>query len=95
MATADEKPNKIRLSVTSRGGVRHRLSNFKTGALNRSATLPSQRHQSLGVIKIKNSMATGPNLDPSGFMSKEAGCQRPIIAETGLSAVSFRFDRGR
>jgi hypothetical protein len=37
-------------------------------------------------------MATGPNLDPSPFMPKEAGCQRPIIAETGLSAVFFRVD---
>jgi hypothetical protein len=90
----------ISLKNGGRGGIRTHgtlagTPVFKTGALNRSATLPSQRHQSLGVIKIKNSMATGPNLDPSGFMSKEAGCQRPIIAETGLSAVSFRFDRGR
>ena len=30
---------------------------FKTGALNRSATLPSLRHQSLSVLKIKNGLA--------------------------------------
>jgi hypothetical protein len=31
--------------------------NFKTGALNHSATLPLLRHQSLGGGKIKNSVA--------------------------------------
>jgi hypothetical protein len=44
--------------------VRHHLSNFKTGALNHSATLPLLRHQSLGAAKIKNRLATMPPLSP-------------------------------
>ena len=40
------------------------LANFKTGALNHSATLPSQRYQSLSRLKIKNRLRTGPNLAP-------------------------------
>jgi hypothetical protein len=34
----------------------HRFLNFKTGALNHSATLPLLRHQSLGDRKIKNDL---------------------------------------
>jgi hypothetical protein len=40
---------------------------FKTGALNHSATLPAQAHQSLSGTKIKNSLATGPNLGPTAL----------------------------
>jgi hypothetical protein len=44
--------------------VRDRFLNFKTGALNHSATLPTLRDQALGGAKIKNGLATGPNLEP-------------------------------
>jgi hypothetical protein len=36
------KPNKTELSDEGEGRVRHRFLNFKTGALNYSATLPAQ-----------------------------------------------------
>src|SRR6202035_4472643 len=37
---------------------------FKTGALNRSATLPLQRHQSLSIHEVKNGRRTKPGLAP-------------------------------
>jgi hypothetical protein len=40
---------------------------FKTGALNHSATLPLQRHQSLGGPKIKNGLATWTQFGPKRF----------------------------
>jgi hypothetical protein len=44
-----EKLNKIRGFNEISGGVRHRFLNFKTGALNYSATLPSRRIKQLAV----------------------------------------------
>src|ERR1700730_16188925 len=59
----------ILLDFGGRGGIRTHgtlagTPVFKTGALNHSATLPSLEHQSLSATKIKNSLATRPNLDP-------------------------------
>src|SRR6202795_2956684 len=55
----------LRQKVGGRGGIRTHgtlagTPVFKTGALNRSATLPSQRRQSLGAIKIKNAWQRDP-----------------------------------
>jgi hypothetical protein len=65
------KPNSSIISIWSggRGGIRTHgtlagTPVFKTGALNHSATLPSQRYQSLSRLKIKNRLRTGPNLAP-------------------------------
>ena len=55
-----------------RGRVRHRFQNFKTGALNYSATLPSSRDQALGGEKIKNGAATGPSLHPTALKTPES-----------------------
>ena len=70
--TTDEKPNEIGLVVEGRGRVRHRFQNFKTGALNYSATLPSSRDQALGGEKIKNGAATGPSLHPTALKTPES-----------------------
>jgi hypothetical protein len=40
---------------------------FKTGALNHSATLPLQQHQSPGGPKIKNGLATWAQFGPKRF----------------------------
>jgi hypothetical protein len=56
------------------------VENFKTGALNHSATLPLLRHQPLSATKIKNGSATGPNLDPAASMpsrNRPPGRQSP------------------
>src|ERR1700688_4210987 len=60
----------ISLSFGGRGGIRTHgtlagTPVFKTGALNHSATLPLQRHQSLSGRKIKNGSAAGPNSGPT------------------------------
>jgi hypothetical protein len=81
---------------TGQDAAQHRFANFKTGALNHSATLPSQRHQSLSARKIKNSLAMAPKLDPSalwGFKPSLISTQRRLFS-LAVSRVLLHYCTG-
>jgi hypothetical protein len=80
-ATADEKPNKIGLFGTIRGGVGHRFLIFKTGALNRSATLPDQEFQSLTVAADRTQCERGSKLNRTAFCPGKVSHERAAAAQ--------------
>jgi hypothetical protein len=52
----EERPNNQGLLGIRTNGEGQRITLFKTGALNHSATLPSLRHQSLSFTRVKNGL---------------------------------------
>jgi hypothetical protein len=93
------------LRVGGRGGIRTHgtlagTPVFKTGALNHSATLPLQQHQSPGGPKIKNGLA-----NTNGSQSRRSGPLRTVqeeVAQTDETGIAlneapspfvFRFRR--
>src|SRR5882757_5971402 len=57
---------------------------FKTGALNHSATLPSQEFQSLSVGLFRTQRELGPDLDPKASSTEKSAGDRRQRRRRGL-----------